>query len=73
MSEQFLLVRRTGAKPDTTECPPHSQINQHGTDAIVDRLIEWSFSLPDVEERHSGISVPGARALVLKMKYRAIP
>lgn len=65
MSSNFTLVRRSGSKPDTTTYIPHSQLNQHGPDHIVEQLHQWAFSLVDVENQPSGISVPGARALVL--------
>ncbi|MEM9332322.1 MAG: hypothetical protein AAGA53_13420 [Pseudomonadota bacterium] len=59
------LPKRRCVKPDTTRHIPHSQLNQHGTDEIVSKLHEWCFSLPNVNNEHSRISVPGARALVL--------
>ena len=59
------LAPRRGDKPETTSRLPHSQLSQHGPDDIIDQLHEWCFDLPDVANEHSGISVPGARALVL--------
>ena len=59
------LPNRIGQKPETTDRLPHSQLTQHGPDEIVEKLHEWCFSLPNVGNEHSGISVPGARALVL--------
>lgn len=59
------LAQRAGAKPKTTNWLPHSQVTQHGPDHIIDQLHAWAFSLPSVENEHSGISVPGARALVM--------
>ena len=59
------LPRRHGPKPDTTSRLPHSQLTQHGPDHIVEELHRWCFSLPDIANEPSGISVPGARALVL--------
>lgn len=59
------LPRRKGAKPQTTNFIPHSQVTQHGPDDIIEKLHEWCFALPDVTNEPSGISVPGARALVL--------
>lgn len=58
-------MQRTGPGPETSKQLPHSQLTQHGPDHIVDQLHEWAFSLPNVENQHSGISVPGARALVM--------
>lgn len=59
------LPSRKGAKPQTTNFIPHSQVTQHGPDDIIIKLHEWCFALPAVNNEHSGISVPGARALVL--------
>ena len=56
---------RQGPKPETTNFIPQSQLTQHGADEVVLKLHEWCFSLPLVLNEHSGISVPGARALVL--------
>ena len=66
MLPKRLLTRRLGPKPDTTDRLPHSQLNQHGPDPIVQRLHDWCFNLPDVLNEKSLISVPGSRALVLK-------
>lgn len=65
MPNQLNLPRRQGSKPDTTSSLPHSQLNQHGPDHIIAQLHDWCFSLPKVDNEESGISVPGARALVL--------
>ncbi|HJY25228.1 MAG TPA: luciferase family protein [Actinomycetes bacterium] len=60
------LPMRVGDRPRTTPTNPHTQLDQQPTD------IRWSeelgrrvFALPGVVEEASGISVPGARALVL--------
>ena len=66
MSDKLDLPVRQGPKPDTTQKIPHSQLTQHGSDEVVEKLREWCFSLPSVNNEHSGISVPGARALVLR-------
>ena len=65
MKDKLNLIQRPGQKPDTTSRLPHSQLNQHGPDHIIDKLHEWCFSLPKVANERSGISVPGARALVI--------
>jgi len=65
MNTQLMLAKRDGSKPNTTKRLPHSQLDQHGPDDIIQQLHEWAFSLPDVENQQSGISVPGARALVM--------
>lgn len=66
MTIQRSLPSRQGAKPNTTNSIPHAQLDQHGSDDIVDKLHEWAFALPDVENQHSKVSVPGARALVIQ-------
>ena len=65
MSITMNLVQRPGPKPETTSRLPHSQLTQHGPDEIIDKLHQWCFSIPDVNNEPSGISVPGARALVM--------
>lgn len=59
------LTPRPGPAPETTSSLPHSQVTQHGPDEVIQKLHEWCFALPSVANEHSGISVPGARALVL--------
>jgi len=59
------LPQRSGPKPDTTSSIPHSQVTQHGPDQVIEKLHEWCFSLPSVNNEQSTISVPGARALVM--------
>jgi hypothetical protein len=60
------LPKRRGTKPRTTPDNPHMQLDQQPDDAALrDELARRVFSLADVEERPSGISVPGARALCL--------
>ena len=65
MATRLNLPQRSGPKPDTTSSLPHSQLTQHGPDYVIDKLRDWCFSLPNVDNEESGISVPGARALVL--------
>ncbi|MEM9400580.1 MAG: hypothetical protein AAF984_10260 [Verrucomicrobiota bacterium] len=59
------LTPRSGTKPDTTASIPHSQLNQHGPDEVIEKLHEFCFSLTNVLNEESGISVPGSRALVM--------
>jgi hypothetical protein len=68
------LPPRPGPRPRTTPTNPHTQLDQQpaGT-AIRDALAERLFSLPDVEERPTMISVPGARALWLRDDVPAGP
>ncbi len=65
MQSDLNLPKRSGPKPNTSSSLPHSQLNQHGPDHVIDKLHDWCFSLPSVDNQESGISVPGARALVL--------
>lgn len=65
MTHTLNLTQRAGPKPETTHGLPHAQITQHGPDHIIDQMREWAFALPDVENRHSLVSVPGARAMVM--------
>ena len=65
MSIKLDLVPRAGPKPETTSQLPHSQVTQHDPDEVIQKLHEWCFALPDVNNEPSGISVPGARALVM--------
>ncbi|MEO0444865.1 MAG: luciferase family protein [Verrucomicrobiota bacterium] len=65
MNEPISLPQRQGVAPETTDKLPHSQLTQHGPDEIVQQLHDWCFSLSGVVNKPSGISVPGARALVI--------
>ena len=61
------LSARAGDRPRTTPTNPHTQLDQQPTDLRwVDELAQRVFALPGVVEQPSGISVPGARALVLE-------
>ena len=66
-SQVFKLLPRKGPKPNTTSRLPHSQLDGHGPDSIVKQLHDYCFTTwPDtVANEESGISVPGARAMVL--------
>jgi Family of unknown function (DUF5519) len=60
------LPKRAGERPRTTPTNPHTQLDQQPADLHwVDELANRVFGLPGVVEEPSGISVPGARALVL--------
>ena len=61
------LPSRPGPRPRTTPSNPHTQLDQQPVDSrTVEELARRAFALPGVAERPSGISVPGARALVLE-------
>src|SRR3979411_2351946 len=60
------LPIRAGARPAATPGLPHQQLDQQPTDGgIRRRLAERGFELPGVVEGPTGVSVPGARALLL--------
>ena len=60
------LPVRTGPPPRTHRGLPHQQLDQQPPDDRLRRaLADRVFTLPGVNEEPSGISVPGARALVL--------
>jgi len=61
----YELARREGPRPRTTPTNPHTQLDQNPGPSIVEELARRMFALPDVEERPSAISVPGARAMWL--------
>jgi hypothetical protein len=63
---QSILPRRSGSRPRTTPTNPHTQLEQNPEREVVEELALRVFALPDVEERPSAISVPGARALWLR-------
>jgi Family of unknown function (DUF5519) len=60
------LPTRPGPRPTTSKGMPHTQLDQQPSEAqLRDKLAQLAFALPGVSEQPSGISVPGARALVL--------
>jgi hypothetical protein len=60
------LPHRQGPRPRTTPTNPHTQLDQQpATRTIREQLAIRAFALPDVRERPSVVSVPGARALWL--------
>jgi len=59
------LPRREGERPLTRRGMPHQQLSQNPSSEIYSKLAELLFSIPEVEEEVSLISVPGARALWL--------
>lgn len=61
------LGRRRGECPQTRRSLPHSQLNQQPTDvSLREELLSRALRLPAVRDAASGISVPGAIALVLE-------
>ena len=69
----FELPLRRGPRPDTTDCAPHEQVSQNSSAEIHAFFKEKAFALPFVERCRSGISVPGAEALVLPREHACGP
>ena len=69
----YELPPREGPRPRTTPTNPHTQLDQNPGPSLVQELARRAFTLPDVEERPSAISVPGARALWLSEDVPAGP
>jgi hypothetical protein len=67
----FALPQREGTRPRTTQRTPHTQLEQNSSPEIYEQLAEWAFALPDVVEAPSGVSVPGARALLVSPDVEA--
>lgn len=59
------LPRRTGPRPVTHKGMPHAQTGVHPVPGVKAELFRRAYALPDVENRPTIISVPGARALWL--------
>lgn len=64
MNEEGLPGRK-GPRPLTNKNMPHSQIGVHPVSTVNEELFRRCFSLPDVRNEPTVISVPGARALWL--------
>ena len=60
------LPKRQRHRPLTNKAMPHSQIGVKPISAVNEELFRRCFSLPDVENQPTVISVPGARALWLQ-------
>lgn len=61
------LPQRRGPKPSTSLGMPHQQVDQQpDSERLRDALAQRVFALPGVVEEPSGVSVPGARAAVLR-------
>jgi hypothetical protein len=74
MSTSRPLPVRAGARPHTTPTNPHTQLDQQPADPTLrQELARRVFALPDLEERPTMISVPGARALRLRDAVPAGP
>jgi len=59
------IPKRSGPRPLTNKAMPHSQIGVQPVPAVNAELYRRAFSLPNVTNQPTVISVPGARALWL--------
>lgn len=59
-------------KPTVHQGMPHTQIGITPPDGIMQKLADYCFSLPNVSEQPTQISVPGARALWLDESVHAV-
>lgn len=61
------MPTRPGDRPLTTNTNPHSQLNQQPEDlAHIQQLMDWAFTLSNIEKKPSAISVPGAIAMCME-------
>jgi phospholipase/carboxylesterase len=66
MMDHSPLPKRAGPQPLTNKNMPHSQIGVRPVPEVNAELFRRCFSLPDVRNEPTRISVPGARALWLR-------
>lgn len=66
MTVRMDLPKRQGSRPRTTPSNPHTQLDQNPSREMHEALAKRLFALPAIVEAPSGISVPGARALVVE-------
>lgn len=69
----FELPPRPGRRPQTTDCAPHEQVSQNSSVEVHALFKNRAFKLPFVGRHRSGISVPGAEALVLPQAHACGP
>ena len=60
------LPERVGPRPQTMRWMPHMPIGVEPDPQILAELERRAFALPDIEDRPTVVSVPGARALWLR-------
>ncbi len=63
--KDYPLPQRTRPRPQTNKNMPHSQIGVQSLPEVNQELFRRCYSLPDVRNEPTVISVPGARALWL--------
>lgn len=59
------LPERAGPRTQTTGSVPHVQIDVEVVPAVNEELFRRAFALPDVENRETIVSLPGARGMWL--------
>ena len=64
--KNFEYPKRKNSRPPTNKGMPHSQIGVEPIPEVNAELFRRCFALPDVTNRPTVISVPGARALWLR-------
>ena len=57
------LPHRSGPLPRTTGSVPHTQMDVDPVPEVHDELLRRTFALPDVENRPTVVSLPGARGV----------
>ncbi|MEM9651188.1 MAG: luciferase family protein [Actinomycetota bacterium] len=67
------LPLRAGPRPTTTPTNPHTQLDQNAPPDLQQELADFMFGLACVDEGPSQISVPGARAMLLRQGCSAGP
>lgn len=67
------LPLRVGPRPHTTDWAPHIQQDQRAPPEMQVALAARVYALPEVEERPTTVSAPGARAIWLKKEVPAGP
>ena len=63
--EPLNVPPRKGPRPDTTNQLPHSQLNQHGPEQVIQQLHTFCFSFPEVNNEPSAVAPRGTRAMIL--------
>lgn len=72
-AERVALPVRRGPRPITYKLAPHTELDAEPVPELIAKRAEFCFSLPDVHEEPTRISVPGARALVADPGVAADP
>ncbi|MEN0067029.1 MAG: luciferase family protein [Myxococcota bacterium] len=67
------LPTRPGPRPKTTPTNPHTQLDQNAPHDLQQEMATFMFGLTCVQETHSRVSVPGARAMWLDESCSAGP